>query len=203
MEFQAPRDADRSVMRGFVAAGGQSTRMGRDKARLAWGTGSLLEHAARRVLGACGNVEILCGPERRYEDLGFPVRVDVVRDAGPLGGLLTALETGDDVLLLGVDLPAVPEALLGRLVELRAEADIIAPVLPSGPEPLCAVYAGGCRAAVAQAVERADLRMRGFWKGLRVRELREPELSAFGDPRALFRNVNTPEDYAGASTKER
>ena len=132
----------------------------------------------------------------------------MVRDAGPLGGLLTALQTGDDVLLLGVDLPAVPEALLGRLVELRAEADIVTPALASGAEPLCAVYGAACRDAVAQAVEdlktqRAELRMRGFWKGLRVRELREPELSAFGDPPSLFRNVNTPEDYAGASTTER
>jgi hypothetical protein len=38
--------------------------------------------------------------------------------------------------------------------------------------------------------------MTAFWQDVRVRELGERELAAFGDPPVLFRNLNTPREYA-------
>ena len=37
--------------------------------------------------------------------------------------------------------------------------------------------------------------MTSFWPDVRVREVAAAELAAFGDPAALLRNLNTPEDY--------
>src|SRR6185295_12811719 len=82
---------------------------GRDKALLPWGTGTLLDHAIRRLRPACREVHILSGSEARYADRGLPVHVDGIADGGPLAGLATALSvaTPRSVLLLGVDLPFV------------------------------------------------------------------------------------------------
>jgi molybdopterin-guanine dinucleotide biosynthesis protein A len=181
---------------GFVVAGGQSRRMGRDKALLPWGAATLLEHAVARLRACCGTVEVLCGPLPRYGDRGLTVVPDVVTGAGPLGAVWTGLtRVGERVgLFLAVDLPDVPVALLRQLVAAARDVDVVVPVTGRGPEPLCGVYAAACPDPIQTRVAAGELKMTSFWPDVRVREVREGELARFGDPAALFRNVNSPED---------
>jgi molybdopterin-guanine dinucleotide biosynthesis protein A len=181
---------------GFVVAGGQSRRMGGDKALLPWGHRDLLGHALERLRAATGDVRILCGSGPRYLDRGVPVETDLVRDAGPLAGVLTGLTAaaGRAGLFLAVDLPLVPVPLLARLAELARDFDAVVPVSPRGPEPLCAVYGLACLEPIRRRMAAGQRKMTSFWPDVRVRELRPAELAAFGDPDDLFRNLNTPAD---------
>lgn len=87
-----------------LLAGGLSTRMGRDKARLRLGRRTLLGHvrAAARATGR---------PVRL-------IRRDLVARCGPLGGIYTALKTSraDAVLFLACDMPFVSAELLQKLL---------------------------------------------------------------------------------------
>ena len=183
---------------GFVVAGGQSRRMGRDKALLPWGAATLLDHALDRLRACCGRVEILCGPVPRYADRGVPVVPDVDPGAGPLGGVMTGLtRAGDGVgLFLAVDLPDVPVALLQHLIAGAAEADAVVPVTARGAEPLCAAYSAACLEPIRKRIAAGELKMTAFWPDVRLREVREGELARFGDPAAMFRNLNAPNDLA-------
>ena len=181
---------------GFVMAGGRSERMNRDKALLPFGSTTLLGHAVARLGRVCGEVRILCGPERRYEEHGATVVLDSTPGTGPLGGLysgLRSLQRGVG-LFLAVDLPDVPEELLARLLELASEWDAVVPVHAAGEEPLCAAYARACVEPVRRRVEAGQLKMTSFWPDVRVRTVNDAEIELFGDPRRLFRNVNAPED---------
>lgn len=87
-----------------ILAGGASSRMGRDKARLRLGSRTLLGHA--RATAA---------------ELGVPVRVirrDAVPRCGPLSGVVTALQRtrAGHVLFLACDMPWVSSALLRALI---------------------------------------------------------------------------------------
>jgi molybdopterin-guanine dinucleotide biosynthesis protein A len=181
-------------------AGGRSRRMDRDKALLPWGTSTLLDHTVRRLHEACGDVVILCGPETRYADRGFPVQVDRVSGAGALGGVYTGLLRleGGPGLFLGVDVPFVPVALLRRLLALAEGWEAVVPSSPDGPEPLCAVYGRACLDPVRRALEEGRYKMTTFWPEVRVREVPPADLDVFGNPAEIFRNVNTPEDYERA-----
>lgn len=183
---------------GFVLAGGRSRRMGRDKALLPWGGGDLLAHALDRLRACCADVRILCGPEPRYTERGVPVEVDVARDLGAVAGLLTALErtAGRPALVLAVDLPHVPPALLEALVAGLRGHDAVVPVSPRGPEPACAAYGAACLAPLRRRLAADELALRSFWPDIRLARLEGVALAAFGDPSRLFANVNTPEDYA-------
>lgn len=181
---------------GFVLAGGESLRMGRDKALLPWGGADLLDHALARLRAVAGDVRILCGPERRYLERGLPVEPDTARGVGPLAGVLGGLAAapGRPGLFLAVDLPHVPVALLERLVERSKGWDAVVPVSPRGPEPLCAVYGPGCREPIRARIAAGHFRMTAFWPEVRVLRLEAAEVAAFGDPAEMFRNLNTPND---------
>jgi molybdopterin-guanine dinucleotide biosynthesis protein A len=174
--------------------------MGRDKALLSWGDSDLLAHALTRLQTVTDDVRILSGAERRYSDRGVPVEVDPAPELGPLGGLAAALDAaaGRDVLLLGVDLPLIPSALLTRLIELAPGFDAVVPASGRGPEPLCSFYGAACREPVRGRIASGDLKMTAFWPDVRVRETGPSELDVFGDPGELFLNVNAPEDYERA-----
>jgi molybdopterin-guanine dinucleotide biosynthesis protein A len=181
---------------GFVVAGGDSRRMGRDKALLPWGGSDLLDHAVARLRAVTDEVRILCGPRTRYGERGLAVEPDLVPGAGPLGGVLTGLTAapGRPGLFLAVDLPHVPPALLLRLVARAQGRDAVVPVSTRGPEPLCALYGPGCREPIRRRMDAGDFRMTGFWAEVRVVEVGPPELREFGDPRELFKNLNEPTD---------
>lgn len=187
---------------GFVMAGGRSRRMGRDKALLPWGEGTLLDHAVRRLRACCDDIRILCGPEERYLDQGLAVHADHFADAGPLAGVhagLAALPGADDLgLFLAVDLPFVPAELLRALAEAAAGHDAAVPVGRLGPQPLSAAYRAACRAAVEARLLEGERRVTSFWPDVRVKEMGDAEIGLFGEPARLFLNLNEPHDLAHA-----
>jgi molybdopterin-guanine dinucleotide biosynthesis protein A len=188
---------------GFAVAGGGSRRMGRDKALLPWGAATLLDHALHRLREACGDVVILSGDRPRYLDRGAPAVADAVSHAGPLGALVTALDhtRTDLVLLLAVDIPFAPVALLRNLVERADGWDAAVPVAGGREHPLCAVYRRTCAGPARSRLAAGEFKMTSFWPDVRVRKVVETELAAFGDPAALLRNLNTWMEYEAARTE--
>ncbi len=174
--------------------------MGRDKALLPWEGTTLLEHTLERLRAVCGEVRLLCGPSARYADYGVPLVLDPPGDAGPLGGVLAGLESLTHAaqvgLFLAVDVPRVPAALLAHLLEAAAGFDAVLPVGEPGAEPLCAVYGRACLEPIKRRLAAGERRMSCFWPDVRLRRVEGDELRRFGDPLALFANLNTPRDVA-------
>lgn len=200
--------ASRAALVGVVLAGGQSRRMGRDKALLAASGDSpltLLQHAARRLRRFCPEVWVSCAAGRVYAD--FDCVEDEPSDdaagederhaAGPLRGLAACLaragrEGRQGVLVLPCDMPLLPEQLLhGLLIGAARRTTALAVhyrTAEGWEEPLVAVYRCG-----ALPLLRAALRSGNF----RVREALPPDrkllLPLSEADHALFANCNTPE----------
>src|SRR5271170_8361327 len=101
---------------GFILAGGESSRMGRDKALLELNGVVLIVRAAdlvESVTGACAVV----GDSVRLEGLSLRVIADDFPGAGPLGGIATALRTSNAGwnLIVACDLPYLTAAWLKHL----------------------------------------------------------------------------------------
>ena len=75
-----------------IIAGGQSRRMGRDKAFVELGGKPLIEHVIQRSadLGQAETI-IITNKPAQYAHLGLPMYRDVLPDKGSLGGIYTAL----------------------------------------------------------------------------------------------------------------
>jgi molybdenum cofactor guanylyltransferase len=194
-----------------VLAGGRSTRMGRDKARLVVDGCTLLEHMLRK-LRSLGMEPRICGSRGDLAGLA-EVIPDNFSQCGPLGGLEAALAVSDAELNLfvPVDLPELPVEFL-RWLSARAEASHAAATIPrwgAREQPLCAVYhrrlLGGLRESLAGGRRKVIDAVRAAASGLREGvDVFDVECVAATGPadwpleppvRDWFRNINTPAEY--------
>jgi molybdopterin-guanine dinucleotide biosynthesis protein A len=183
----------RPALIGAVLVGGQSRRMGIDKARLEWDGEPLAARVATRLRAATGRVVLVGGAGRGYEDLGWPWFPDplVLAGAGPMAGLLQALGLAERVLLLACDLPAIEPWLLRRLLALARHHPVAIPCVGGRLEPLCAVYGGEAVAAQARAsLARGSGRMSDLLQVRNAITIPDSALAAPGDLRRQLHNVN-------------
>ena len=183
---------------GFVLAGGQSRRMGRDKALLQIDPGgpTLLEHAAKTVLEAVGNVTIVGAPER-YGHLGWRAVADLASGVGrtglgPMGGLETILKVSktDWNLVVACDMPGLTAELLRGLIDSLKGEDcdcVVSQDSSGGLHPLCAVYHRRCLPAVERLISDKCFTLHRLIDNLRAKHWLVSD-------NLLLQNVNSPSD---------
>jgi molybdenum cofactor guanylyltransferase len=189
---------------GYVLAGGDSSRMGRDKALLELGGVPMIVRMARLVHAVAGRA-VLVGEHEVDQRLGLRSVRDDWPGAGPLGGVATALRASECPwnLIVACDLPYLTrewlEFLIGRAHESKADA--ILPMNEGGPEPLCAMYSKNCAAPIWLALDRGVRKVTAGLAHLCVEYLEQREWKAFDSEGLLFKNMNSPEDYEEAKNK--
>jgi molybdenum cofactor guanylyltransferase len=189
---------------GIVLCGGQSTRMGRPKAWLAFADETMLARVVRLLGEAVNPIVVVAAPEQDVPTLPPEIRVvrDEERGRGPLQGLaagLTALAgQADAAYLSSCDVPFLQAAFVRRLITLLGSHAICVPRVGAYHHPLAAVY----RLEVCEAVRRllADNRLRPFFlfEAVPTRVVDAAELMDVDPTFQTLRNLNTPEDYEAA-----
>jgi molybdopterin-guanine dinucleotide biosynthesis protein A len=129
---------------GIVLAGGQSRRMGYNKAEAMMHGRSMLLLMIDKLSSITPTILVSSG-ELTYRDIKYRQIPDVYPDCGPLGGIYSVLKASTTSLNLVVacDLPLVKAQFLAWIIEKAASnnALITVPVNEKGqPEMLCAVY---------------------------------------------------------------
>jgi len=185
-----------------IIAGGQSRRMGRDKAFVELGGKALIEHVIEGSadLGQAETILITNKPAQ-YARLGLPMYGDTLPDKGSLGGIYTALvQAGSpDVLVLACDMPFVNSSLLRYMIEqLDDDTDIVVPRVDGYPQGLHAIYKTTCIAPIAEQLAADRLKIIRFYDQMRVRYLDETDYAPFDPQGRSFANINRPEELAAA-----
>lgn len=187
-----------------VLAGGASRRMGRDKRLLPWGVDAdgqprtLLQSVVDKLTSVAADVIVVAND--RPEVRGARVVPDAIPGSGSLGGILSGIEAArhERVFAAAADMPFLNLALVRDLLDRLEGQDAVVPVVDGRPEPLHAVYGPAVATAARRQIARGQLKIALAFEGLDVVRVPEAELRVL-DPELLsFRNVNTPEDYAGA-----
>jgi len=131
---------------GLVLGGGQSRRMGRDKASLAYHGKPQIVHAWELLREAGLQAYVSCRSDQVEAEgfRGLPQIPDRFLDFGPMGGILSALLFRREAAFLAVacDLPFLDAGALSDLIAARDPSKIATAYLSPGglPEPLCAIY---------------------------------------------------------------
>lgn len=183
-----------------ILAGGQSQRMGQDKAFLRVGDEPLVEHILNRVTTLNLPTILIANQPEKYTAYNLPVYRDVIPGHGSLGGLYTAIASGQttNTLCVAVDMPFLNLDLLSYLISLREGYDGVVPTVKGYPEPLHAVYSKSCLAAIRSKIEANQLKISGFYEALNIRYVEDAEIRAIDPELRSFTNINTPDEWQAA-----
>lgn len=184
-----------------IQAGGQSRRMGQNKALIPLAGKPLIEHVVDRVEGLGDEILITTNKPWDYAYLGCRLVSDPIPGLGALVGLQTALTEakGELVLVLACDMPFVNRDLLEHMITLGSQADAVVPKLESNYEPLHAVYnRNRCLPVLRSIVSRGEKSIQSLFPFLRMIEVGVLELERLDPERLSFFNINTPADLTQA-----
>lgn len=117
-----PKADTKNDLKGIVLAGGLSSRLGHDKAKIRLGDNNdidLLHRSAELVKSVVGNATIVGRQVEGYDSIA-----DLIPGRGPVGGIASALmaHRGYAILVVSCDLPFMDRETLERLMEYRQKA---------------------------------------------------------------------------------
>ena len=211
----------RSAPHVAILAGGQSRRMGRDKALVSWRGQPLLAHMVATARAAGAAEVVISGDPAKYAAFG-PCVPDQWPGCGPLGGIASVLRflapraahgpaaprapsargaapeaaavpAEAHVLVLACDLPEMTPGFLRWLWSQSIAGGWAVPLTPPDRlEPLCAVYAAALLPILEAALQAGDFKITRVLAPAPQRRLPPGEIAAAGFALDIFRNCNSP-----------
>ena len=183
------------LLAGVILAGGESRRMGRDKAtlRVPGGTITMVEHVAGIIAERCDPIFVMAAVGQPLPALQARVIRDDSRFPGPLPatgrGLRAAAEAGARLAFVcAVDMPLVTPDLIDELVRMAVEtnAEVVSP-WDGRSHFLAAVYRTDLADRVDRLVASGERRMSALIDASDAQQI------VLSDSRPLT-NVNTAAD---------
>ena len=195
---------------GIILAGGQSRRMGQNKALLpAPGRAQItfVEHLAALLLPLCAETLLVTRDETSAADYagltGTRIVTDLIPGGGPLMGLYSGLRatSTSHAIVLAVDMPFVQPAMLSYLLSLPRQEAIIVPVVNGVPQVLFAIYPRGILPIIEARLREGRRDPRSLLNAAPVAYLDEARLRQIEPTLHSFVGVNTPQELRDAKNE--
>ena len=188
----------------FILAGGQSRRMGTDKAQLLIENETFVDRIAATLAEVADSVTLVGS---RQSHPRVPSAPDLYPGWGALGGVQAALAacTSEWAIVVACDLPFVTAELFQYLTSLRTDHEAIVPLQPDGrPQPLAALYRiEPCLARATELIETGRRRPLDLLELVNTRWVPFTELRNLAQAERFFVNINTPDDYDALTMRDR
>lgn len=182
-----------------ILAGGESRRLGTDKALLELDGQSLLVRMVSKLTMLSDDLVVVTSNPRTYEHLGLEARL--VPDERPGHGALMGIYSGlraathERAAVVACDMPFVSIPLLRHMGQQRAACDVVIPRFDDMVEPLHAIYGKRCLPFMADALARDRRQIVAFFDSVQVCYARESTIDRFDPLRAAFFNINSAADW--------
>ena len=177
-----------------IQAGGNSSRMGKDKALMPFCGVPLIQHVLNRLSPIADEIIITTNNPDVYRFLKVPLYRDLLPNRGALGGLYTALMSAkyEFVAVVACDMPFASTQVFrsARKILVKHEADLVIPKTKNGYEPLHALYRrDACIPPIKNALDDDKWKVISWFDEVKICELAVED-------NEIFKNLNTPEDFA-------
>jgi len=173
-------------------AGGQSSRMGKDKTLLPFpGYRSLSEFQYVR-LGKLFKTVYVSAKNNKF-DFQAELIEDRYEVSSPLVGIISVFENldADEVFVLSVDAPFVDEKVIKELMRNREDHDAVIARTESGKQPLCGIYKRSVLPIAQENFKADDHRIGNLLRRVNTKFV-------FFEDDTAFSNLNHPHEYEEA-----
>jgi len=186
-----------------IQAGGQSSRMGEDKALKTFLGRPLIQRVIERMAPIADEIIVTTNRPEAYTFLDVRLISDLKPGRGALGGLYTAIASAAHpiVAVVACDMPFASATFIETASRflVEEEADVVIAKSNEGYEPLHALYRREtCLPAIEAAIDADQWKVIAWFPQVKVRVLTNEELKQLDPAGLAFWNVNTPEEFAKA-----
>lgn len=191
-----------------VQAGGQSRRMGSNKALMVFQGQPLIERVVQRVAPISAETLLTANSAELFAFLNKRIEQDILPGLGALGGLYTALQGVQTpyAAVVACDMPFIRTDVLLRQFQLLVESgsDCVIPETERGLEPMHGVYrVSTCASLVKAALKRGEMQMRSWYKDAHMLIIPLADLRQIDPKLESFINVNTLEEFHQAEQHQK
>ncbi len=192
---------------GALLVGGESRRMGENKAFLKIGEKMLCERSLEVLNNVCQEVVISSRQAESYEMFGYPIILDRIKAKGPLGGLYSILSEAKHnyVFVVACDMPLLSEEGIRSLYGQVENFDALVPRALGRLHPLHAFYHKRILSLVEDSVLKEKLRITEILNECRSKIIQIDKNSELNPNIHLkeenLMNVNTPGDWESLMLK--
>jgi molybdenum cofactor guanylyltransferase len=182
-------------MTAIILAGGQSLRMGKDKALILYLGKPLISYSIDLALNFTRNI-IISSNRDELNILGFPVVHDIYPIRAPLAGIHAGLTFSDTEwnLVLGCDMPNISLQVVNYLLSnLDEKVKLVLPEHDGYLEPLCGFYHKSLKIIIESNIKRNLLSPLDLLKSVHDRIIKMDD-TLKDDISFIFKNVNARND---------
>ena len=178
-----------------LLVGGESTRMGRDKATVEWRGRPLWEWQLEKLRALTPNILVSARSDLSWRRPDLKLVIDQPPSRGPLSGITATLTTmdADCLLVLAVDMPSITVSNLKRLCDCAEPGLGVVPVVNGKVEPLAAVYPKRAASIFTEALHGTDHSVQQVVRRLTALELVR-QIPIADSAAGYFRSINYPAD---------
>lgn len=181
----------------IVLSGGQSSRMGRDKAQLSIDRETFLERAVRIARDVADDVMVIARGSQQIPPHTRRID-DPIENLGPLAGICEGLSAShtDLNIVMACDMPLIKPAVLRRLVEsIGPEDDVCVAVVDGHASVLCAVYRARLARLARQLLDQGERRVTALVDRVQTKRVDAAQFRDIDPNLDTFFSCDTPEAY--------
>jgi len=196
----------------IVLCGGLSTRMGQDKGSMNYDDEPMIIHVIKTVKKVADEVILVLRDENQcqvYKKIldenqllnmdGLKICTDIVKDQGPLEGILTGLKQINSInaMVIPCDSPFISNSFLTKVFDIsymHKGYDAYVPILANGKlEPLHSIYSRNSINLIEKLIDNDIRSVRALISHLKVKYIDIEKLDISGKS---FINLNSYEDIS-------
>ena len=178
----------------IILAGGNSSRLGRDKALIKIYNSSTIIHTIVEKLQVISDDVIIVTNGQRYANLGVKSTSDVYLNNGPLAGLHSGLLAAkhSHALVVACDMPFLNVKLLNYMVSQPLNYDALVPKIEGWLEPLHTIYSRQCIGPIERMLEAHRFKILDLFGAIVIQYLFKDTIKMFDPQYRSFFNINSP-----------
>lgn len=184
---------------GVILAGGNATRMGRDKAMVSFRGEPMLTHVARALDEA--RLEVLVVGRSPANDWLRAIPDDGPPGRGPMAGMVTAMRAAGerDVFLVAVDQPLLRPETVTAII--GTPGDAVVPLAGGHPQVTCALYRRPCLQPAEGSLARGTMKLRRMLDTVDTTYITEETWSTWGEDGRSWLSLDTPQAVREAESR--
>lgn len=191
---------------GVILAGGNSSRIGQNKALLKFGEETLIEEIVSIFRDLFSEILIVTNDSEEYpmlKNVRFVQDFYHLEKKSALVGLYSGLFAAQSEFsfIVGCDMPLLNLSLIQYMKEKIGSQDILIPYVNGYYEPLHAIYSKRCLPVIKNHLDQKDYRIKSFFSDVNLEIIEEPIIKKFDPDLDSFLNINHYQEYIALKNK--